>query len=513
MTGAEALLRTLLDADINICFSNPGTSEMHFVAALDNNENMRCVLGLFEGVVTGAADGYARMAGKPAATLLHLGPGLTNAMANIHNAKRGPSAMVNVVGDHASYHLQYDAPLTSDVPAIAATMSDWVKTSKSADKVATDGAEAIATAMSGSGKIATLILPADVSWNETEHGAAKVNHFPPPAAVNDTVIQQAANALTSGEPCMILMGGSISNERQILAANICAHSSARLACETFTSKIARGAGCPEVERIPYMTEFALDVLKDLKHVILVGTDAPVSFFAYPNLPSELLPETCSVHGLASLDQDMDDALKRLSQALKVDTTAPLIEHTAVTLPQGDLNSESIAQSIAAQLPEHTVIVDEGIVGGMGVFGATTTAAHHDWILQTGGAIGWGLPAAAGAAIAVPDRKVVCLEGDGSAMYTIQALWTMARENLDVTTIIFANRQYAILQIEYSRVGAEGMGKNAAAQMSLSNPDINYVELATSMGVSATKASNAEEFNQQFAHAMATPGPHLIEAEI
>ena len=172
MNGAESLVRTLVAGGVDVCFSNPGTSEMHFVAALDRVEGMRCVLGLFEGVVTGAADGYFRMKGTPASTLLHLGPGLANGLANLHNAKKANSGIVNIVGQHATHHIGYNAPLTSDIEGLARPMSAWVRTSPDAKSVSADGAAAIAAARSAPPQIATLILPADTAWNEADGIAA-----------------------------------------------------------------------------------------------------------------------------------------------------------------------------------------------------------------------------------------------------------------------------------------------------------------------------------------------------
>lgn len=513
MNGAKALLNTLLDSGIEVCFSNPGTSEMHFVAALDDSEGMRCVLGLFEGVVTGAADGYARIAGKPAATLLHLGPGLANGLANLHNAKKARVPLINIIGDHATYHIQYDSPLTSDVEAIAATNSHWVKTCRRPDNVARDAAEAIAAATKKPGQIASLILPADVSWQKTHHHSPAVARPCPLPRINEAAIDNVEQVLMSGEPVMLLMGGCLERETLALAGKIAATSGARLGCETFPSRLAHGAGTAAVEKVPYLAEFAIDQLKDLKHIILVGAVPPVSFFAYPLVPSELQAEGCHMHQLVGPDEDMMDALERLSAKLGKLAPANCHADTRPELPSGALNGTSIAQSIGALLPEQAIVVDEGLVGGLEVYSATANSPAHDWLIHTGGSIGWGLPVATGAAIAAPERKVVCLEGDGSAMYTIQALWTMAREKLDVTTVIFANREYAILQMEYMRVGAEDMGHNAKSQMDIGNPDLDFTAMATAMGVHATRATTAEAFNEQFNFAMNNPGPHLIEAVI
>lgn len=511
MNGAEALLRTLLDAEVEVCFANPGTSEMHFVAALDRVPGMRCVLGLFEGVVTGAADGYARIAGKPAATLLHLGPGLGNGLANLHNAKKGHAPIVNIVGDHATYHLQYDTPLTSDVVAVAKPMSHWVHSSASSEQLPQDAANAVAAARSAPGQIATLILPADVSWGDSAPGPAVT---PPPAKarqVHADAVAHSAAALSCGEKAMILLGGAISDAQLETAARIAAATGARIAVETFASRIPWGAGRPAFEKVPYLAEFAIDYLKEVRRMVLVGVRAPASFFAYPGVPSRLAHEDCQIVTLAEDFHDRMDALERLAEELHAgEASARRNPAQPAQPPGGALSSASVGDTIAALLPEGAIIVDEGITCGMEVFPRCTGARPHQWIMQTGGSIGWGLPAAVGAAIAAPAAKVVCLEGDGSAMYTIQALWTMAREKLDVTVLLFANRDYAILQLEYLRVGATGMAENARGMMHIGNPDIDFVGLAQSMGVAASRAVTAEELAEQFSAAMAAPGPRLIE---
>lgn len=512
MNGAEALLRTLIDSGVEVCFCNPGTSEMHFVAALDRVPGMRCVLGLFEGVVTGAADGYSRIAGKPAATLLHLGPGLANGLANLHNAKKGKAAIVNIVGDHATYHLQYDTPLTSDVVAVAKPMSHWVHSSSSSEHLPADAAQAVAAASSAPGQIATLILPADISWGESTPGPAAAPTPAKPRQAPADAIARAAEALACGEPAMILLGGHISDAELEVAARIAASCGARLAVETFASRIPWGAGRPSYERIPYLAEFAIDHLKNVRRMVLLGVNAPASFFAYPGVPSLLNHDDCEIVTLAEDFHDRQDALERLADALRSDSSNDVARNPdrPVAAPGGALSTATVGDVISALLPEGAIIVDEGITGALEVFPRCSSARPHQWIMQTGGSIGWGLPAATGAAIAAPEAKVVCLEGDGSAMYTIQALWTMAREKLDVTVLLFANRDYAILQLEYLRVGATVMGSNARGMMHIGNPAIDFVALAQSLGVMATRSTNADELAMQFADAMAQPGPRLIE---
>jgi len=512
MNGAESLLTTLMNNGIDVCFANPGTSEMHFVAALDEVEGMRCVLCLFEGVLSGAADGYARMARKPASTLLHLGPGLGNALANLHNAKKGHVPVVNIVGDHATYHLQYDAPLTADIEGIAGAVSHWVRASRSPEQIALDTAEAVRQA--GKGQVSTLVLPADVSWGDNPGGAEGAVAIAPPGAVATTRIDEAVARLTSGKNCMLMIGGrEIDQQRGLTLSRIGKACGARVSTDTFPTRQARGAGSAVLERLPYLAELAIDHIMELDHLILIGAAAPVSFFAYPDVPSRIAPPECEEFVLAGPDEDIDQVLTSLLERLDAAGVEPDVHPLSLPeLPTGGLDVNSVAQSIAHYLPEGAVVVDEANTSGLAMFPLTVTARSHDWLNLTGGSIGWGLPAAVGAAIACPERKVVSLEGDGSAMYTIQALWTMARENLDVTVVIFNNRKYSILELEFSRTGAHGgiPGPKAASTMDISGPDLDFVALAKGMGVQAERATTADEFNRLFEAAMTVPGPRLID---
>jgi acetolactate synthase-1/2/3 large subunit len=511
MNGAESLVRTLVGGGVNVCFANPGTSEMHFVAALDHVEGMRCILGLFEGVVTGAADGYARMAEKPAATLLHLGPGMANGLANLHNALKASTPMVNIVGDHATYHRRYDAPLTSDIETAARPFSNWVKTSPDARSVAADGAAAIAAAMAPPGQIATLILPADTAWNPAD-GPAEVPAIPKRAQVSADAVAKAAAVLRSGEPTLILLGGPAVRERELeLAGKIAAKTGARLSAATFNPRIARGAGRVAIERIPYPVDPALAALGRFRHMILVDTRLPVAFFAYPDKPSVLAPETAEMHVLSELGQDSLHALEWLADELGARTLPAPVSILDVPAPAtGAITPETLAVSIAALLPEQAIVIDESVSTGRSFFRPSHTSRPHDWLQNMGGSIGFGLPLGAGCAVACPDRKVVCLQADGSAMYTLQALWTHAREGLDITTVIFANRAYAILKGELANVGAQNVGRKALDMLDIGRPDLDWVSLARGMGVPAVRVETMEEFNRGFAEGLATPGPYLVE---
>jgi len=511
MNGAESLVRTLVAGDVNVCFTNPGTSEMHFVAALDRVDGMRCVLGLFEGIVTGAADGYYRMAGKPASTLLHLGPGLANGLANLHNAKKAHSGIVNIVGQHATYHIEYNAPLTSDIEGLARPMSAWVRTSPDSKSIARDGAAAIAAARSHPGQIAPLTLPADTAWNEAD-GIAQVPEDSQRASYSPQAVDEAARVLRSGEPTLLLMTGkALTDEGLALAARIAGKTGCKVMGQTYNPRMARGRGRFSIDRIPYVIEQALPILKDFRHIVLVEANDPVAFFAYPNKPSLLKPEDCDVHRMCEAGENSVAALHALADALGAKASdAPQQKLMELSKPTGALTHASIAQAIAMAIPENAIVVDESITTGRGFFPPTAAAAPHDWLQNMGGSIGFSTPVATGAAVACPDRKVICMVGDGSAMYTLQSLWTQAREGLDVTTIVFANRTYQILKGEFAGVDAGEPGRKALDMLNIDNPTLNWVSLANGMGVTAISVRTAEDFSRALSDSMREKGPRLIE---
>ena len=512
--GAQALMQTLADAGVNVCFSNPGTSEMHFVAALDSEPRMRAVLPLFEGVATGAADGYARMAGKPAATLLHLGCGLGNGLANLHNARKGKVPVVNIIGDHATFHTRYDTQLQSDIETVARNVSPWVRTSTSTEALCRDAVEAIVVAKGPPGQVATLILPADISWGEGGVPAELPVSSAAPCA-SDDVIAAIAKALTNGASTAILLGGRALREPALMAVgSIAAQCGATLFAETFPTRLQRGAGLPAVERLAYFGELASAQLSGHEQLILVDAKAPVSFFGYPGKPSYLVPEGCQVLEFAAFTDDVVASLERLQTLVGAKDTPPVLQGAKrPERPRGKLTAEKVCKAVGALLPEHAIIVDEAQTSGVMLPHYTAGCPRHDVLALTGGAIGQGLPNAVGAAIACPDRPVLAMIGDGSAMYTVQALWTMARERLDVTSIIFNNKSYAILNVELQRVEAGARGDKAHAQLDLGNPGLDFVQMAQGMGVKATRATTTGELMAALQNALCTPGPHLIEAVV
>ncbi len=513
--GAQALMKTLVDAGVTVCFTNPGTSEMHFVAALDSQPAMRAVLCLFEGVATGAADGYARMADKPAATLLHLGCGLGNGLANLHNARKGRVPVLNIVGDHATTHVRYDAQLQSDIETVARNVSPgFVRTSQRTADLCHDAVDAIAAARGLPGQVATLILPADVSWGD---GAvpAPPPVLPRPQAADEASVQAIAQVIRSGARCAFLLGGRALRQPALLAAaRVAAHSGVTLHAEVFPTRLERGAGLPAVERIAYLAELATVQLTGIEHLILVDAKSPVAFFAYPGKKSDLVPDGCRVHTLAAFDQDPVASLDRLAAALGAQAAQPVLQAALRPgRPRGRLTAEKVCKAVGHLLPPNAIVVDEAITSGLMLGPFTAGAPPHDLLTLTGGAIGQGLPNAVGAAVACPQRPVIALVGDGASMYTVQALWSMARERLNVVTIVFNNASYSVLNIELERVGADEVGPKARAQLDLAGPVLNFSQLAQGLGVPAVRADTAGGFVRALEKALATPGPHLIEAMV
>jgi acetolactate synthase I/II/III large subunit len=509
MNGAESLIRTLIAEGVETCFTNPGTSEMHIVGALDRVTEMRCVLGLFEGVVTGAADGYARMAEKPACTLLHLGPGLANGVANLHNASRAQVPIVNIVGQHPAYHLRYDAPLTSDIEAIARPYSKWLRTSSAASEIGRDAAEAIVAARTSPGQIATLIVPADVAWTD---GAAigGIPAMPRAAMPSAEFVSRAASMLRSGFPTALLLNGNALYGTGLMAAGrIAAATGAKLLAPYPIARVERGAGAPAV------LEQAIELLKGFRQLILVGAAVPVSYFAYPGKSSVLTSPECEIHALATPGQDYSGALEALVTSLSVQNKKAVLAEKAERPPRpsGEMTLGGLATAVGALLPENAIVVDEAMTSGRGIMAATAGAPTHDWLGNTGGSIGIALPLAVGAAVACPERRVLCLTADGSGMYTAQALWTMAREGLNVTTVVFANRTYAVLQREFLSLGVGAPGARAANLFEIGRPTLDWVHLAKGMGVPASRVTSLDAFAKAMREGFESSGPTLIEVPL
>ena len=519
MNGAETLVETLADQGVEVCFANPGTSEMHFLAALEN-PRIRSVLCLFEGIATGAADGWYRMMDRPASTLLHLGPGLANGLANIHNARRASSGMVNIIGEHSDSHLKYDPPLMSDIEGIARPLCHWVRKADGPHSIATDTAAAVAKANEHPGQISALILPGDVSWGDAGELQRQPRRAAAPPAPDANRVDHVARILKSGEPALIILGNKAARGKSLeWAGRIAASSGCRIATQFFTARIERGAGRVPLERIPYAVPQALKFLAGFKHIITVETGEPIAFFAYPDKPSQLKPSDCQLHELVAKDEDCAAGLEMLADALGARQVSPLIQSLDERLkPSGALNPVSIAHALSAAMPEHCILVDESLTTGRESMGLTAGALPHDTIQNMGGSIGYGTPVATGAAMACPDRRTFCMVGDGSAMYTIQSLWTQAREQLPVTTIIFANNTYNILKMEFTNMGAgsgegSGPGPRALSMIDIDNPVIDWVAMAKAMGVPAVSVDTAEDFTKAMMNTVREAGPVLIEVKL
>ncbi len=511
MNGATSLVKTMLASGVDTVFANPGTSEMHFVAALDAHPEMRCVLCLFEGGTSGAADGYFRMKRDVAGTLLHLAPGFGNAFANIHNARKAGSGMVNVMGDHAIHHLQYESPLKGDTVGISQTVSHWTRMSPDAASVAPDGADAIRAARSRNGQIATLILPADTAWDPAD---GPVTAAAPPALrrPDDALVEAIAQQLRQPGAALMIGGTALFGAERELAGKIAARTGCRLICDTLLARIAKGAGTTKVEQLVYPVTPKIAQMAGISTLILLGTERPVAFFAYPGKPSLPEPAGCAVTTLCGPEEDIGWSLQALADAVGVsDADAPArFQLDLPAVATGEMSLAKVGQTLAALIPEDAIVCNEAITSGHQVLPLTTQARPHEVLGGTGGAIGLGLPCAVGAAIACPDRKVIALIGDGTAMYTLQSLWTMAREGLDVTMIIFANRGYQILRDELKNVGVNSYGANAQAMFDIEQPTLEWVALAKGHGVPATRVEDADGFAASLRAGLESDGPSLIE---
>lgn len=510
MKAAQDLLQHLAGLGVSACFANPGTSEMHLVAALDSAPAIRPILCLFEGVASGAADGYGRMRGAPALTLLHLGPGLGNGLANLHNAWRARTPIVSLIGEHATYHRANDPPLASDITALARPVSAWLRTVENAEALTGLGAEAFDAACKHGP--AALILPADVAWSDVQP-AKPAASTPHTATAWTTSLDAAAVALRTKAAVLLIGGRNLSARACEAAARIAAATEARAFVETFPARIARGAGRPAFTRLPYLTEMAAGLLSSAATIVGVGAGPPVAFFALPGRATRLAPDSAEFLQLSEKTDDSEAVLEALAETLGAQPLTRQAPTERPTLQNADapLDPLRLAQALAATLPENAIVSDESITLGSSVFDMAAGAAAHDWLTLTGGAIGQGLPLATGAAVACPDRRVVALQADGSALYTVQALWTQAREQLNVTNIILNNGAYAILSLELMRTGVTNDSHAARELFDLTRPDIDFCGIARGFGLPAVQVRSVQALEAALRQSFATPGPMLIEA--
>lgn len=513
MNNAEFIIEYAVNAGIDVCFANPGTTEMPLVNALDKVAGIRAVLGLFEGVCTGAADGYARMAGKPAMTLLHLGPGFANGIANLHNARRAKVPMFNVVGEHASWHLPFDPLLAMDISVLAGSVSDWHRTVKTQGNFGRDTKEAVARAING--QIATLIAPNDFQWAEcmepVDHSGQSVP-YDDRLCVDEKSIGQAAAMLGREKRCALILGGrALSETGLMMAARIKTKTGCDLFYDTFPARLEQGAGYPDIHRIPYLPEMALEALKPYEGIVCIGTRAPVAFFGYEGLPSIFIRDDQQRLVMERGDGAALEALSMIADALNA-TNNPDSGVLSVLrrpeMPSGRLDGAKAGAVLAALQPENAIVVEEAITNSLAYHALINNCPRFTLLALTGGSIGQGPPTATGAAMACPDRPVINFQADGSAMYTIQSLWTQAREGLNVITLICSNRSYDILKLEMARSGNLSPGANAGRMTDLSG--INWVKLGQSQGVPSVSVDTCENMTKAFQKALSEGGPYLIE---
>jgi acetolactate synthase-1/2/3 large subunit len=511
MNGAEYIIKAAKDSGIEVCFANPGTTELPLAVALDTVGGIRPVLCLFEGVCTGAADGYARMLQKPAMVLLHLGPGLANGIANLHNAKRAHSKIVTVVGEHSTWHRASDPPLAMNIESLAQTVSGWQRTCRSTDHPGQEMTDAIEAARTG--QIATLIVPFDLQTkNYSPSAVIPCNQVKPSVGGNN--VKSAAALLRGGKKVALVLGSKYIGRKELMAAaRIKQACGCDLITDNFPARIERGAGLPDVSRIPYLPELAMDMLSKYEIFVFAGAKEPVAFFGYEGIPANYLKDGQKKFHLSTPDQDLLEALDMLADELdapKVPGPGMVTSLKIPQIPTGALNSAKICQAIAALQPEGAIIVDEAVTTSLMYYPITAGVLPFDLMTLTGGAIGQGTPCATGAAIACPDRPVINFQADGAGMYTLQALWTQAREGLNVTTLICSNSSYDILKIEYGRLKVTP-GKSALRLTDLSG--IDWVSLGKGMGVPSVKATTADELSKELGRALNDQGPHLIQMMI
>jgi acetolactate synthase-1/2/3 large subunit len=453
------------------------------------------------------------MLDKPAMTLLHLGPGFANGIANLHNARRAKSPVLNVIGEHATWHLNVDPPLAMDIESLVRTVSGWWRTNKSARDIPGDVAEAVAAARVG--QVATLIVPHDNQETEGEGHPIKMPHvsFDP---LEPDSIEAAAKRLRTSRKVALLLGGRALRKSGLDAA---ARIRKMTGCDLFSPAqfgyMERGVGLPFVERIPYFPEKATARLSGYGIILLAGAPEPVTFFGYPGIKSQILADEQERITLCTDRQDVVQALENLADALSGTSTfgaddAVLTKMNRPPLPDGELTGQKACLTLAALQPENAILIDEAITARFMDFPFVGELPPHSLLSIAGGSIGFGIPCATGAAIACPDRLVIDLQADGSALYTIQGLWTQAREGLNVITLICSNRSYRILQMELTRAGIPSLGPNARALTELTNPAIDWVKAARGFGVPGVTVSTVKDLARELSGALAGSGPRLIE---
>jgi acetolactate synthase I/II/III large subunit len=514
VNGAELTMKTALKAGVKVCFTNFGTTEIPLARSFDTEPGIKPVLGLFEGVCTGAADGYGRMLDKPALTLLHLGPGFANGIANLHNAKRAKTPIVNVVGEHATSHIPLDAPLAMDIEALAGTLAGWHRTNQSPLELSRDMSDALEAAAFG--QIATLIIPNDYQQAEIDDTEIATAHFVFDP-VDEKMISSGVRFFRKYHKVALILGGRALRQSGLqTAARIKNVTGCDLLTDNLPGYIDRSPELPEVARIPYFPEPAIKMLSQYEAAVIVGTKEPVSFFGYRGVRGKMLADDQPRIIISSKRQNPAEALNCLADALGTTKSGeqPKTLHTQrPALAGGVLTAEKACQTLAAIQPEGAIIIDEGVTSVSNYYQISSHLPRHSLLTIAGGSIGYGPPCSVGAAVACPDRPVIAIQADGSAMYTIQALWTQAREKLNITTLICSNRRYNILKVEIERAGITGIGPFLKSLYELDNPSLNWVKMGEAMGVPGVAVNTAEQLAEELKAALSSKGPHLIEMEL
>lgn len=512
-TAAESLVGALVDAGIDTVFANPGTTEMPLVAALDAcGDAVTAVLALHETVCSAAADGYWRARGRPAATLLHLGPGVANAAANFHNAQKARAGIVNLIGDHPNRHLSVQSPLQTPLESLCRLFSDW--TGFASDPAQQAAVARTAVGIAATGRVASLIVPHDVQLAQVGPTPRPLSSVPgrPRSAAIPAAIAALARAT---RPALLLGGPALGKAGLRLAARLGARVGAPVFCETLFAAMDRGGDIPQPTRLAYFPEQAIAQLAGHDLILLVGAAEPVAFFAYPDLPSRLAPSGAAIVAVATAHEDCALALAELLDAVPAAPDQATACNSGAGQPSanapGDrLTPQTLCEIVAAAIPAGAVVVDEGITTGLAFYNASLAARPFRHLCLTGGAIGWGPGASVGAALGAR-APVINLQADGSSLYAIQALWTQARHSLPVTTVICRNGRYRILETELARAGLDTRGRHAAAMCDLAG--IDWCTLAQGFGVRAVRARSVGELTAALEGIAERRGPLLIEAVI
>ncbi|MCL5974149.1 MAG: acetolactate synthase large subunit [Ferrimicrobium sp.] len=512
-TGAHQILAGLTDAGITILFTNPGTTEIHFVDALGRLHELQSVLTLTEAVAAGAADGFARITDQPSAILLHLGPGLANATAYLHNAKRAHSPIVVLVGEHSTGIKPLDPPLASDIDALAHTFSKAVFHASFEIAPRHSAAKAGFAALEGTPGPVTLIVPSDLAWSEFDDAQPLSKPIPLEPSIDPAVLAEALTALAAPAGTTVVVGGTLlHDEGAPTLARLLAQSNLTVVTNTFTPRIDRSPATQGLRRLPYLPEMAATVLKDTRKLVVIGGQVPVPFFGYPHLPDRLLPEGCEVIQVTTNPRAALGAARQLIENSDESPSAPIVAPPTQTR-DGQLTPAGFAAVMSELLPSEAVVVDESNTLGIGLEEATAYARRHTWLpALSGGAIGHGLPLAIGVALAAPGRKVIALIADGSSLYSHQALWTHAAQNLDILTVVLINRSYAILNFELDRLGSTAATDDARRLLSLAPPPIDHAQIAGGLGVASVQVATLDSLRDALVAALGQQGPRLVAVE-